>query len=140
MDWKHSRRLEHDVDGKAIMYHGTTMSNAFRIQQDGFKPSVDGMLGPGVYVTPDIRKAAQHPTHTLERKCILECAVDPGRVKKITKRGGLQKNWQRSYDTAWVPPNCGMTSRGFEENCVKDPERIRVNRVIENPGMSTISN
>ena len=39
-------------------YHGTSWENAQRIARDGFKPSADGRLGPGVYVA-DKEKATR---------------------------------------------------------------------------------
>ncbi|KAK9979107.1 hypothetical protein ABG768_012552 [Culter alburnus] len=82
----------HRGEQSYIMYHGTTMFNAMRIMSEGFSPSADGMLGPGVY-----------------------------------------KTWpEHGYDTAWVPPNCGMVKSGLEENCVHDPSRITVLDVMPN--------
>ncbi|KAF4117573.1 hypothetical protein G5714_002126 [Onychostoma macrolepis] len=46
---------------------------------------------------------------------------------------GVYRTWhQHGYDTAWVPPNCGMAPRGLEEDCVYDPNRIKVLEIILN--------
>uniref|UniRef100_A0A4W5JUA0 Uncharacterized protein n=1 Tax=Hucho hucho TaxID=62062 RepID=A0A4W5JUA0_9TELE len=44
---------------------------------------------------------------------------------------GVYLTWRRlktwhdeGYDSAWVPPNCGMVKSGLDENCVWDPNRI----------------
>ena len=106
-------------------YHGTSKSNAESIQRNGFRPSTDGMLGRGVYVTDDITKARKHGD------TVLELSVRLGKVKKIDCQGhSLQKTWHdNGYDCAWVPANCGMTNNGHSETCVYDPWRIKVNRV-----------
>jgi len=50
------------------------------------------------------------------------------RLKRIDRQGHpQQKSWHEAgYDTAWVPPRCGMVASGLEENCVSDPSRITV--------------
>ena len=35
------------------------------------------------------------------------------------------------YDTAWVPPHCGMVASGLEEDCVWNPQRIIVLRRVQ---------
>ncbi|RXN03434.1 GCRV-induced 2i-like protein [Labeo rohita] len=117
------------------MYHGTTMLNAIRIMTEGFSPSFDGMLGPGVYVTRSFEKASRYPLHSNgEMLAVLRLSVRVGRVKKINYQGHpLQKTWhEHGYDTAWVPPNCGMVNSGLEENCVYDPSRITVLDLMPN--------
>ncbi|KAI4899736.1 hypothetical protein NFI96_002198 [Prochilodus magdalenae] len=102
-----------------VMFHGTTLRNALQILLYGFVPSRDGMLGPGVYVSRSFQKASAYPKclRPGEEKVILQLSVLVGRVKKIDYQGHpLQKTWhQAGYDTAWVPPNCGMlwVSMGF---------------------------
>jgi len=112
------------TDGmKIVMYHGTSSSNAESIKRDcAFRPSVDGMLGRGVYLSKDINKAKAYGS------VIFRCLVRVGRVKKIDRQGHpLQKTWQTSgYDTAWVPPRCGMNASGLEESCILDPKRIQI--------------
>ena len=116
-----------------IMYHGTTKQGAESIKRTGFRRSVDGMLGPGVYVSRDLQKASRYPLNVLERdRRVLVLNVNVGKVKKIDHQGHpLQKTWHAAgYDTAWVPPNCGMVKSGLEEDCVWDPSRIKVTKVI----------
>ena len=44
----------------------------------------------------------------------------------------MQKTWMiLGYDTAWVPPHCGMVPSGLEEDCVWSPERIIVLRRVQ---------
>ncbi|KAK9979109.1 hypothetical protein ABG768_012554 [Culter alburnus] len=68
-----------------IMYHGTTMANAQKIQREGFKPSSDGMLGRGVYKTWN-----QHGYDTawVPVNCGMvnsgleeDCVYDPSRIR-----------------------------------------------------------
>lgn len=116
-----------------ITYRGTMMFNAMRIMTTGFSPSFDGMLGPGVYVTKSFEKASRYTLHSNgDVLAVLRLNVRVGRVKKINYQGHpLQKTWhEHGYDTAWVPPNCGMVNSGQEENCVYDPSRITVLDII----------
>uniref|UniRef100_A0A8C5MV78 PARP catalytic domain-containing protein n=1 Tax=Leptobrachium leishanense TaxID=445787 RepID=A0A8C5MV78_9ANUR len=120
------------------MYHGTTLDAAEQIIAHGFTPSKGGMLGKGVYVTRDEDKAASYPlkeTKERHRQVILELRVNVGKVKKIDYQGHpLQDNWHdHGFDTAWVPPGCGMVPSGREEDCVWDPNRIQVIDVVKAP-------
>uniref|UniRef100_A0A3B3R776 Uncharacterized protein n=1 Tax=Paramormyrops kingsleyae TaxID=1676925 RepID=A0A3B3R776_9TELE len=112
-----------------IMYHGTTRTAALIIKKHGFQRSRDGMLGPGVYISRSFQKAKAYPKDlpSYEQKAVLKLRVRVGKVKKIDRQGHpLQKTWhQHGYDTAWVPPNCGMVPSGLEEDCVWDPSRIK---------------
>lgn len=118
-----------------IMYHGTTLNAAQEIQRHGFRRSSGGMLGPGVYVSRSVDKAKRYPLKPdpKERLAIMKLKVRVGKVKRIDKQGHpLQKSWhEKGYDTAWVPPNCGMVPSGLEEDCVWDPDRIEVLEVWE---------
>ena len=68
------------ADQVYIMYHGTKRHEwAALIEQDGFKPSTGGLLGPGVYVSRDIRKAQQLKGTGV----ILEVMVRVGKVCHI---------------------------------------------------------
>lgn len=109
--------------GKTMtMYHGTSMSNATSILQEGFKPSSGGMLGKGVYLSADRKKAEKHGN------TILTVQVKLGKVKKIdSQTHPLRTLWSsQGFDSAWVPANCGMVGSRLTETCVLDPDRIRV--------------
>jgi len=112
------------------MFHGTSPECASAIERHGFKPSVNGMLGPGIYCSRDLRKARRYGS------VVLRLAVSLGRVITINYRGHpLQTTWQTaeggSFDAAWVPPRCGVVPSGLEENCVRSPSQIEVlGRVI----------
>uniref|UniRef100_A0A8C4RJS2 PARP catalytic domain-containing protein n=1 Tax=Erpetoichthys calabaricus TaxID=27687 RepID=A0A8C4RJS2_ERPCA len=118
-----------------IMYHGTTKRKAQKIKKQGFKRSKTGMLGPGVYVSRDIRKASRYPTRAKpENRVVLELLVNVGKVKVINKQGHpMQKNWHKhGYDTAWVPPKCGMVKSGLQEDyCVWDPKQNTVLSIMD---------
>uniref|UniRef100_A0A672FMZ2 PARP catalytic domain-containing protein n=2 Tax=Salarias fasciatus TaxID=181472 RepID=A0A672FMZ2_SALFA len=122
--------LSGPVDGKTyVMYHGTTSCNANKIQRSGFRQSCDGMLGRGVYLSRELEKASRYPIgHPEYDRVVIKVLVKVGRVKCIDyKNHPLQKTWHNhGYDTAWVPPNCGMVPSGLEENCVWDPARIQI--------------
>ncbi|CAB1327347.1 unnamed protein product [Coregonus sp. 'balchen'] len=94
------------------------------------------MLGAGVYVTRDIRKASKYPLDVPDsEKRVLKVRVDVGKVKIIDKQGHpMQKTWHtvHGFDTAWVPPNVGMVLCNQEDDCVYDPKRIKVIEVMKN--------
>ncbi|KAM9843651.1 uncharacterized protein ACBR49_012812 isoform 1-T3 [Aulostomus maculatus] len=121
-----------------IMYHGTTRKNADTIRQGKFRQSGEEMmLGRGVYLSRDLNKASRYPIgHPDSDKVVIQVLVNVGRVIAINYQGHpRQKNWHDSrygevYDTAWVPPNCGMVKSGLEEDCVWDPNRIKILKII----------
>jgi len=60
---------------------------------------------------------------------IFELRVDLGNCKTLEKDDPMMKTWQdNGFDSAWAPK--GANTRGLEENCVKDPSRIKIVRAI----------
>ncbi|KAB5548931.1 hypothetical protein PHYPO_G00061360 [Pangasianodon hypophthalmus] len=122
------------TEGKVYrMYHGTSAQAAAQIMRTGFKQSADGMLGRGVYLSRDLKKARRYPLDLPEhQRVVIRVKVNVGRVKKIDYQGHpLQKTWHdHGFDTAWCPPRCGMVPSGLEEDCVWDPRRIQVINII----------
>uniref|UniRef100_A0A8C8ITR6 PARP catalytic domain-containing protein n=1 Tax=Oncorhynchus tshawytscha TaxID=74940 RepID=A0A8C8ITR6_ONCTS len=117
-----------------VMYHGTSKQIAVDIQRNGFKPSKDGMLGAGVYLSRDIRKAIKYPIGADDSdRMVLKVKVDVGKVKIIDVQGhDRQYDWHTyGYDTAWVPPGVGMVPSNQQENCVYDPKRIKVMALLK---------
>lgn len=104
------------------VFHGTSEENARSIERDGFRPSVRGMLGPGVYVSRDPSKAESYG------RSILQLSVNVGRVAVIEyQRHPHQTTWnQQGYDAAWVPAGCGMVPSNREEGCIFDASRVQV--------------
>ncbi|XP_014885535.1 uncharacterized protein LOC106946004 [Poecilia latipinna] len=124
--------------GVYTMYHGTTVANARLIIANGFKQSTKGMLGNGVYVSRDRKKAERYPLNiNAADRVVLKLHVRVGHVKRIDKDNHpMQYTWStQGYDTAWVPPNCGMKAvpSGLEEDCVFDPSRITVVDIAQAP-------
>ena len=121
-------------DGKQyVMYYGTTRQNAEAISASGFHQSADGMLGPGVYLRGELQKASLHPTAIPESdRAVIKVVVDVGKVIAINRQNHPhQRTWHdHDYDTAWVPPNGGMVMIGLEENCIWDPNRIQIIKII----------
>eukprot|EP00092_Neocalanus_flemingeri_P027018 GFUD01029299.1.p1 GENE.GFUD01029299.1~~GFUD01029299.1.p1 ORF type:complete len:355 (+),score=85.68 GFUD01029299.1:80-1144(+) len=116
-----------------VMYHATSVENAISIMEKGFQPStlastVHGMiLGQGVYVSRDLNKVAKYG------EVVFKLLVYPGRTCSITTSNKLLRStWQQSYDSAWIPPQCGnpLVPSGLEENCVRDPSHILVLEVV----------
>lgn len=127
--------------GIYTMYHGTSVASARLIITNGFKQSSAGMLGKGVYVSRDKKKAAHYPLNSqITDRVVLELRVRPGRVKRIDKDNHpMQLSWHANgYDTAWVPPKCGMRAvpSGLEEDCVYDPKRVEVVGIAKAPNAS----
>ncbi|XP_034088753.1 grass carp reovirus (GCRV)-induced gene 2e [Gymnodraco acuticeps] len=121
-------------NGKYVMYHGTTKAIAQSIQATGFRQSTGGMLGRGVYLSRDLLKASRYPIGYPEHdKAVIKCLVKVGKVIKIDdKRHPKRMTWHdHGFDTAWVPPNCGMVKSGLEEDCVWDPSRITISKIID---------
>ena len=122
--------LSEPVSGrKYVMYHGTTSQAARDIQNTSFRQSAGGMLGRGVYLSRNLEKASRYPIgHPEKDKVVIKVLVDVGRVIAINYQGHpKQKTWHSyGYDTAWVPPRCGMVKSGLEEDCVWDPQRIKI--------------
>ncbi|KAM7391818.1 hypothetical protein PAMP_022475 [Pampus punctatissimus] len=124
--------------GIYTMYHGTSVANARLIIANGFQQSSGGMLGKGVYVSRDRKKAERYPlNNNPSDRVALELRVCVGRVKRIDKDNHpMQYTWStQGYDTAWVPPNCGMKAvpSGLEEDCVYDPKRVKVVGIAKAP-------
>ncbi|XP_076138543.1 uncharacterized protein LOC143121815 [Alosa pseudoharengus] len=110
------------------MNHGTSREAANRILETGFRPSSGSMLGPGVSLTQDPRKACRYPVDLpVNERVVLRVKVDIGKVIAITYQGHpLQKTWHdHGYEAAWCPPNCGMVKSGLEEHCVWDAKRVK---------------
>lgn len=132
-------------DRKYVMYHGTTRENAQKIWSSGFRQSAVGMLGPGVYLSRDLEKASRYPIDWPEHdRVVIKVVVNVGKVIAINYQGHpQQKTWHDfGFDTAWVPPNCGMVKSGLEEDCVWDPQRIHILKLIQPtkvPGYSEFS-
>lgn len=117
-----------------IMYHGTTRQSAESIRENGFRQSPDGMLGRGVYLSRDQMKARRYPiNHPDTDKVVIMVRVNVGKVIAINRQSHpLRKTWHNhGYDSAWVPPNCGMVKSGLEEDCVWDPKRIKILKIIQ---------
>ncbi|XP_060768232.1 grass carp reovirus (GCRV)-induced gene 2p [Neoarius graeffei] len=148
VDYDEDRHLRAEQEPKSgrryTMYHGTKVQAARQIIQNGFSQSPDGMLGPGVYVSRNQRKAERYPINSVvTERVVLKLSVDCGKVKKIDKDNHpMQKTWHNNgYDTAWVPPNCGMKAvpSGLEEDCVWDPKRIEVIDIVLAPNTTILN-
>lgn len=129
---RHGRSSAASNYKKKTVYHGTTSARADRIQREGIRPSADGMLGPGVYVSADYNKALREAKRRGYRDgggqpTVLEFDVNVGSVMVIDRKDHPRRlNWQSTHDSAWVPPNtrdlCPIG--GSEESCIKDPRRL----------------
>ncbi|KAG8569282.1 hypothetical protein GDO81_014340 [Engystomops pustulosus] len=127
--------MEERSVGYYTMYHGTSVNAAYSILREGFRVSVGGMLGSGVYVSRDIEEASKYPYYTIDQKVVLELKVRVGKVKKIDRQDHpLRLTWpDHGYDCAWVPPGCGFMPGNQQEDCIYDSDRITVTDVVRGP-------
>merc|ERR1712039_506355 len=88
------RRLDLERDSFE-MFHGTSEDAAMKIEKQGFRPSVSGMLGPGVYCSRDLRKARAYG------KVVFLLHVRLGRVLKIDHK-------DHPLRTIWQTPTGGL--------------------------------
>jgi hypothetical protein len=111
-------------------YHGTSIEAAFKIQETGFRVDLAGsnagaLLGPGVYCTTTMDKALHYAKQHPQQGVLFELEVDLGRCKVLKQGDPMMQTWQsHDYDSAWAPE--GASGQGLEENCIKDPARIRI--------------
>jgi len=109
-------------------YHGTSEENALQIQEHGFRirDGPGGLLGRGVYCTSTLDKAMEYAKGHYGG-IVLELSVDLGNCKQLVKNDPMMTTWQKHYDSAWAPFSAvNPDDKGKEENCVKDPKRIKV--------------
>jgi hypothetical protein len=120
------------------LWHGTGTYTVHNILKDGFKPSADGLLGPGVYLGKT-GKARNYVKGDLETVmdgvvqrwgAIFKVDVVLGRVSTMN---GTEKNILSSYDTRHAVPGLLEMAWGSylrnEEWCVKDPTRIVIKEI-----------
>ena len=115
-------------------WHGTDYDSAMDIKVNGFKVSIDGLLGKGVYISRDITKAMEFAKSKL-KPTLIKLKVKNGKMINIGEHQNFQKKWHDNFDIAYVPEN-SMTRR--EEYCIKDPKMIIIEEIIENPPESLI--
>ena len=110
-----------------IMYHGTSHTAAAQIRNDGFRLSKKGMLGNGVYLTPEVQYAMKYARRFDDPK-VLRCIVRVGNVYRVERGTPEVIPWQNhGYDTAWSPQ--GILREGSDV-CVKDAWRVVVKEII----------
>ena len=131
--------------GVYMMYHGTTPERAALIEQGGFKASTQGLLGPGVYVSRDVRQSRMYGSTILEVRVRVGRVCRADRHPELIPRGyGTEAPWHDvgGYDTAWVPPDCPATifegcelfDGVGEEFCVWEACRVSVLGRAEDDG------
>ena len=115
-------------------YHGTSIDCAVQIQTYGFDISLSGtssgqLLGKGVYCTPVLAKAVDYAKGKPMQGVVLQLACDLGNCKTLKPHDPMCKTWQHhNFDSAWMPT--GANERNMAENCIKDPARIKLIRII----------
>ena len=62
---------------------------------------------------------------------VLQLEVDLGNCKEFVENDPMMKTWQNHYDSACAPFSVvNPGDKGKQENCVKDPRRIKVVNVF----------
>ena len=61
-----------------------------------------------------------------------QVATFTGRVKILDKENDpLQMTWQtKDFDSAYVPPKCGMPRSALEDTCLKEPWQVELLGVV----------
>merc|ERR1712000_786606 len=89
------------------LYHGTSQTNADRIRGEGFRSSISGMLGSGIYFA-EKDKARRFASSAADRglgcgSCLIKCKVYLGRMDSPAY-GDDSGSWRRKgYDSAYAP-------------------------------------
>ena len=109
------------------VYHGTSKVAADAIMDSGFRPSSDGMLGPGLYVTTDRSKAVAFAKASGDEGRVIVGRAQFGKTAMVDARDARkghysETSWQSSHDAAYVPRGEGVAR---PEHCVKDPARVK---------------
>ncbi len=116
----------------STFYHATNLKAALVIQDAGFRvpPGPGGCLGPGVYCTATLKKAFDY-LDCEHGGIIFELKVDLGRCLTLQPNDPRMRTWQEDFDSAWHRTGA-VNSAGEEkeENCVKDPRKIKILRTI----------
>lgn len=118
----------------ATFYHGTSLEAALSIQREGFRVDLSGSnagaaLGNGVYVTTTLEKALNYAKPNPHSGVIFELNVDLGRCYEVQSSSDSNIDcWQtQGYDSARA--KAGVIGVR-EENCVKDPGRVKIINAI----------
>ena len=136
---RHVEEIGNHVDANEFMepafrvrthtfHHAKTEASVLRIQEEGFLIPLGsgGLLGPGVYCTPTFKKAMDY----LKGPCegvILELKIDLGNCNQLVENDPMMKTWQHDYDSVWAPFSvANPADKEKQENCIKDPQRIKV--------------
>ena len=115
-------------------YHGTSIESAMQIQTYGFDVSQSGnssgqLFGNGVYCTPVLARAVVHAHCKPMQGVVLQLVCDLGNCKTLIQDDPMCKTWQlHNFDSAWMP-TC-VNEHNWPENCIKDPTRVKIVRII----------
>ena len=109
------------------VYHGTSKSAADDIMGSGFRPSSDGLLGGGVYVTTDRSKAVDFARGHGDDGVVIVGRAQFGATANVDARDARrgkysETSWRESHDSVYVPRGEGVAR---PEHCVKDPSRVK---------------
>jgi len=118
---------KHKRGKRAVYWHGTTEEGLTGILEGGFQISVQGLLGPGVYVG-NREKAINYARQFMGRyHVLLKVAADFRRVIQIDE---WKENPRTPHDTVYCPAGTNKWAWGggikHEEWCVRNPADVTV--------------
>ena len=106
------------------LYHGTSWETAQIIQREGFKPSSDGLLGPGTYVAhadKASRFAANCPRHGGDAGAVVKVRITFTRAKYVSYN---DRSWiSEGFDACRAERT---SSSPYPEWCLKSARQVEV--------------
>lgn len=111
------------VGGTVTLYHGTNPAAAQAIvSTQTFRPGSVGNLGPGVYMSRDIRICKMFGSH------ILSATVNPGKVENV--KGWTGTAWHSTgADTAFLDASLSPRNPPLEEWCIRVPSKASITSI-----------
>ena len=115
-------------------YHGTSLEAILAIQEGGFRVDLSGSnagaaLGPGVYITTTLQKALNYAKPNPAAGGVFQLQVYLDKCYQVASNDqGERTGWvAKGFDSAWA--SAGVIGQR-EENCVRDPNRVRITNVV----------
>ena len=94
--------VEHNI---FVMYHATPVRNVKDILDNGLKPSIGGIQGPGLYLSMDTDKSRGYGVKRPgDRGVCLKVLVYTGKTKTTTQMD-TAGSWRADFDTVFLPAN-----------------------------------
>ena len=118
---------------KGCLYHGTTLLNCIRIRHEGFKASKSGALGPGVYLSPSLKKATAYPKYKKgerrekdELDVVIRAKLNkqPQHIAVVLKYDAMELAILREADAVVIRSGNDVFAGKLPEICVREPVHV----------------